>query len=132
MAEPGATLDRAVAIEIINQYRATTGQSPLVLDPGLSSAAASAAAVYASASDFDSARTRLGPVEQRVDGQGMVAEKISAGHTNFAETFSGWRANPNDAEALSAPWARRAGIGVLYDANSQFGAYWVLILAAGA
>jgi len=27
-------------------------------------------------------------------------------------------------------WATRAGLGVHYDASSEFGTYWVLVLAA--
>jgi uncharacterized protein YkwD len=126
--QPGATLDTAAAIDLINQYRAASGVAPLAEDAMLNAAAASAAAVYAGAEDISAGRQRLGPIDDRVEGEVQAAEKVSAGHFTFGETFSGWRNNPNDAEALVAPWATRAGIGVIYDPNSGFGTYWVLIL----
>lgn len=127
--QPGATLDTAAAIDLINQYRAASGVAPLAEDAMLNAAAASAAAVYAGAENIAAGRESLGPIADRVDGEGQAAEKVSAGHFTFGETFSGWRNNPNDAQALVAPWATRAGIGVIYDPNSGFGTYWVLILA---
>lgn len=127
--QPGTTLDAAAAIELVNQYRTATGAPLVTLDPMLNAAAAAAAAAYADAADIPSGRQRLGPIDDRVDGDAQAAEMVSAGHATFAETFSGWRNNPNDAGAISAPWARRAGIGVIYDPNSEFGTYWVLIYA---
>ncbi|MEX0628817.1 MAG: CAP domain-containing protein [Cucumibacter sp.] len=128
--QPGAVLDATAAIDLINQYRAASGVAPLVIDPTLNAAAASAAAVYAGATDIEAGRVRLGPIGDRVDGDVEATEKVSAGHATFGEAFSGWRNNPNDAGALTAPWASRAGIGVIYDPNSGFGTYFVLILAA--
>jgi uncharacterized protein YkwD len=127
--QPGATLDAAAAVDLINQYRATLGAPLVILDPALNAAAAAAAAAYADASDIASGRQRVGPIDDRVDGDAQTAEMVSAGQATFAETFSGWRNNPNDAEAIKAPWARRAGIGVIYDPDSEFGTYWVLIYA---
>ncbi len=127
--QPGATLDSAAAVELVNQYRAASGVALVVLDPALNAAAAAAAAAYADATDIPSGRERLGPIDDRVDGDAQATEMVSAGQATFAETFSGWRNNPNDAEAINAPWARRAGIGVIYDPDSEFGTYWVLIYA---
>ena len=126
---PGAVLDKQAAIDLINQYRATAGAPAVTIDPALNSAAASAAAVYATSPDVAAGRTRLGAIGDRVDGDAQAAEQVSAGYVTFADVFSGWRNNPNDAQALTAPWASRAGIGVIHDPNSPFGTYWVLILA---
>lgn len=127
--QPGATLDTTAAIELVNQYRAASGAPLVALDPMLSAAAAAAAATYADAADIAAGRERLGAIDTRVDGDAQAAEMVSAGQASFVETFSGWRNNPNDAQALNAPWARRAGIGVIYDPDSEFGTYWVLIYA---
>ncbi|HUV32997.1 MAG TPA: CAP domain-containing protein [Devosiaceae bacterium] len=127
--QPGTTLDAAAAIDLINQYRSASGVPPLVMDVALNVAATSAAASYAGAEDIAAGRASLGPVAERV-GAPQAAEKVSAGYGTFGETFSGWRNNPNDAGALAAPWASRAGIGVVYDPDTGFGTYWVLILAA--
>ncbi|MHB1111340.1 MAG: CAP domain-containing protein, partial [Devosia sp.] len=59
---------------------------------------------------------------------GAVAMRVSAGYATFAETFSGWRNSPADAQALTDKAATRAGVGVGYGANSTYGVYWVLIL----
>jgi hypothetical protein len=116
MDQPGASLNRGEALGIINHYRATLGVGALVNDSGLDATAQQLATDYA--------RTgRLPKVPA-----GAVALRVSAGYANFAETFSGWRNSPPDAQALATRTARAAGIGVHYDASSSYGIYWVLLL----
>mgnify|MGYP003115742043 CR=1 FL=1 len=55
--------------------------------------------------------------------------RLSAGYTNFAETFSGWRNSPADADVLAQGDARRAGFAAVYEPNSAYGAHWVMLLA---
>lgn len=116
MDQPGATLNRGEALEILNAYRATTGARALAADSGLDSTAQALASSYAQSGTPPSL-----PV-------GMVGMRVSAGYANFAETFSGWRNSPPDAAAIADPTATRAGLGVVYDANSGYGVYWVLLL----
>jgi uncharacterized protein YkwD len=54
--------------------------------------------------------------------------RLSAGYTNFAETFSGWRNSPEDANVLAQGDARRAGFAAVYDPNSAYGTHWVMLL----
>jgi uncharacterized protein YkwD len=116
MDQPGASLNRAEALGILNHYRATTGASALVTDASLDATAQQLAADYA--------RSGTAPVLP----QGAVGMRVSAGYANFAETFSGWRNSPADAQAIANAGARRAGLGVVYEASSTYGVYWVLVL----
>lgn len=116
MDQPGANLNRGEALGILNHYRATAGAGALTGDGGLDSTAQSLATAYA----------KSGNSPKLPDG--AIAIRVSAGYANFAETFSGWRNSPADAQVLADRSATRAGLGVAYDANSTYGVYWVLVL----
>ncbi len=112
----GAQLDRTEALGIVNQYRTSTGATVLVDDPALDATAQSLAAQYA----------KSGTQPKKPDG--AIAIRFSAGYYNFAETFSGWRNSPADAAALTTASATKAGVAAVYDPNSGYGVYWVIIL----
>lgn len=116
MDAPGASLNRAEALGIVNHFRTASGVSQLAPDASLDATAQSLATSYA----------RSGNAPRRPDG--VVGMRSSAGYANFAETFSGWRNSPADAAVLTERQATRAGIGVAYDPNSTYGVYWVLLL----
>lgn len=116
MNQPGAQLNRVDALFLLNDYRAQNGAGQVRGDTLLDSTAQSLAAAYA--------KTGAQPALPN----GAVAMRLSAGYSNFAETFSGWRNTPADAAALADPRAKRAGLGVSYDPNSSYGVYWVLVL----
>ncbi len=116
MDQPGASLDRATALGMLNGYRSTTGTPALAADAGLDTNAQALAAAYAS--------TGTAPKLPA----GAVAMRVSAGYATFAETFSGWRNSPADAQVLASSAATRAGLGVAYNAGSTYGVYWVLVL----
>ena len=115
MDQPGASLDRAQAVSMINAYRATAGLPALTPDAGLDGTAQALANQYA--------QTGTPPKTP----QGLKVMKLSAGYATFAETFSGWRNNPADAVGLKAT-AAKAGIAVAYNAASSYGVHWVLVL----
>ncbi len=117
MDQPGAGLNRAEALGLVNAYRSTTGAPALSADTGLDAEAQALAAGYAGSGT---------PPRTPAGAAGM---RVSAGYATFAETFSGWRNSPDDARVLTTPAARRAGLGVAYDVNSTYGVYWVLVLA---
>jgi uncharacterized protein YkwD len=117
MDQPGANLDRAQAVALINQYRATVGAAPLSEDAGLDAAAQGVAGQYAASGNA--------PAKPA----GATLMRLSAGYSNFAETFSGWRNSPPDAQVLTDAAAHRAGVAAVYNANSGYGVYWVLLLA---
>ena len=115
MDQPGASLDRAQAVSIINAYRATNGLPALTPDAALDGTAQALANQYA--------QTGAPPPAP----QGLTVMKLSAGYATFAETFSGWRNSPADAAGLKAT-ATRAGVAVAYNASSNYGVHWVLVL----
>jgi uncharacterized protein YkwD len=117
MDAPGASLDRATALSVINQYRATTGAGTLTGDPSLDAEAHGLALAYSKSGKAPGLPA------------GATGLRASAGYQNFAETFSGWRNSPADAAVLGDPKARRAGLAAVYDANSTYGVYWILVLA---
>ncbi|SEQ30213.1 Cysteine-rich secretory protein family protein [Devosia sp. YR412] len=114
MDQPGATLNRAEAIGLINAYRATNGLPALVSDTALDGTAQALANQYA--------QTGTPPGSP----QGLTM-KLSAGYATFAETFSGWRNSPADAAGLRAN-ATKAGVAVMFNPSSSYGIYWVLVL----
>jgi uncharacterized protein YkwD len=116
MDQPGASLNRAEALGIVNHYRSSVGTTALAPDAGLDAAAQQLAADYASS----------GTAPRRPEG--ATAMRVSAGYGTFAETFSGWRNSPADAQVLAERGSTRAGLGVAYNANSTYGVYWVLVL----
>ncbi|MCC5619567.1 CAP domain-containing protein [Nostoc sp. CHAB 5715] len=115
MDQPGASLDKAQAIAIINAYRATNGLPALTPDPALDGTAQVLANQYA--------QTGTPPKTP----QDLVVMKLSAGYATFAETFSGWRNNPADAAGLKAN-ATKAGVAVAFNQSSAYGVHWVLVL----
>lgn len=114
---PNAQMDRSAALSIVNQYRATRGTAMLAADAALDGQAQALASQYA-----NSGTPPRAP-------QGIVAMRLSAGYENFAETFSGWRNSPPDADAMASGAARRAGFAVVYNPNSAYGTHWVMLLA---
>jgi len=113
----GAQLDRTAAIGIINQFRASRSVSPLIADAELDAAAQTLAAQYA----------KSGKTPTRPAIAGIIL--TSAGYATLADTFSGWRSGPADANTLADAAQTRAGIGVAYTPNSNFGVHWVMLLA---
>ncbi len=116
MNQPGATLSRVEALFLLNDYRRAQGAADVRGDTILDNTAQSLATAYA--------KTGNAPALPA----GAIAMRNSAGYVSFAETFSGWRSVPTDAAVMADPSAKRAGLGVAYEANSTHGVYWVLLL----
>ncbi len=117
MDAPGAHLDTRVALSMVNHLRQSRGAAALVNDPALEAAAQQAARAYAAS----------GKSPNKPDAAGAVL--TSAGYLSFAETFSGWRASDKDTAALSDSGMHRAGLAVSWNGNTEFGSYWVLLMA---
>lgn len=115
MDQPGASLDRAQALGIVNAYRATNGIPALTPDTGLDGTAQALANQYA--------QTGTPPKTP----QGLRVMKLSAGYATFAETFSGWRNNPADAAGLTAAGSK-AGVAMAFNPASSYGIYWVFVV----
>ena len=117
MNRPGAQLNRVEALFLLNDYRRQNGAPDVRGDTVLDATAQTLAQNYAKTG----AQPLLPP--------GTTVMRLSAGYATFAEVFSGWRAVPADASALSTPGVGRAGLGVVYEPASANGVYWVLVLA---
>ena len=113
---PHAQLNRAEAIGTINNFRTTSGAPAVTEDAGLDATAQALASQYAKTG------------KQPPKPTGAVQIRYSAGYFTFAETFSGWRNSPQDAPALTDRSASKAGVAAVYDANSPYGVYWVIVL----
>jgi uncharacterized protein YkwD len=111
-----AQLNKADAIGIINSYRSTVGVAPLTEDPSLSALADTAARNYAKTG------------RQATKPEGTSEIRYSAGYPTFAETFSGWRNSDQKSLVMSGSSVTRAGIAVVYEENSPYGVYWVVIV----
>lgn len=122
MAKPNATLNQAQALGLINQYRLANGLAALRLDPELSALALKAATKYAKDANNNGATALVASNTQ-------ASALFSAGYSNFADTFSGWRGSPRDAKTLAQTNARRAGLAVIYAPNTSFGTHWVLLVS---
>lgn len=112
-----AELNTSEAIGIINHYRSTVGVGALVEDPALSAQAKIMAANYA----------KTGRQASKPEGTSEI--RYSAGYATFAETFSGWRSSEQKSLVMSGTAVTRAGIAVVYEENSPYGVYWVVIVA---
>ncbi|WP_127144191.1 CAP domain-containing protein [Pelagibacterium montanilacus] len=117
ISSEGAQMDRGAALGLINQYRSVRGVSALSADTTLNAQAQAVAAQYAA----------TGTAPSRPSGASVM--QLSAGYENFAETFSGWRNNRTDADALATSGASKAGLAVVYAPNSSYGTHWVLLMA---
>ncbi|MCB1518839.1 MAG: CAP domain-containing protein [Hyphomicrobiaceae bacterium] len=114
---PGAQLDRAEALRLVNQFRASRGAPPLVEDPTLNQQAQTLASQYAATNN------------QPARPNGVGAMHLSAGYANFAETFSGWRSDDNVTRSLANPAFTRIGLAASFAASSTYGVHWVMLLA---
>ena len=116
MDVPGAQLNGADALGIVNNYRSTSGAGAVTEDATFDATAQALAAEYAKTG------------KQPAKPTGVVQIRYSAGYFTFAETFSGWRNSAADAAALVDRGVTKAGVASVYDSNSPYGVYWVLIL----
>ncbi len=112
-----AQLNKSDALGIINHYRQTVGAGALVEDPTLSATAEQMARNYA----------KTGRQASKPEGTSEI--RYSAGYATFAETFSGWRNSGQQSLVMSGTSVSRAGIAVVYEENSPYGVYWVVIVA---
>ncbi|AWM85731.1 CAP domain-containing protein [Microvirga sp. 17 mud 1-3] len=128
MARADATVDAAMARDMINAYRRNKGLPPLALDPELQAAAESEARAMAAAdrpSSADAFKARLASA-----GYKAPAANLSAGYHTLAEAFSGWRESPQHDRVLTDPQASRIAIATAYTPSSKYKVYWALAVAA--
>jgi uncharacterized protein YkwD len=101
------------AIELINNFRASTGVAPLVEDSALDTYAVQVASTIALVGKLSSV-------------EGVRQARYAAGVERVEQALAIWRNDPVGATAMLDPLATKAGIGaVVYSGK---GAHWVLLL----
>lgn len=127
-------VDPAAATRILNAYRASRGLSPVRLDPALTAMAQrqADAMVAANALSHDAA----GSFQARVHAAGLdaarAAENLGAGYYSTEEAFTGWRNSAGHDANLRMAEATRFGIALAKDPQTQYRAWWALVIAGDA
>lgn len=133
LARPGAGVDAALAVRLINDYRRNAGLAPVRLDPALNRFAE--AQVTSIAGHNNLTIPGGSEVIHRLKAAGLPAtaarENVSAGYYSMSDAFSGWRGSPPNDATLRLAAASRMGIATRYVPNSRYGVYWVLVMAGG-
>jgi uncharacterized protein YkwD len=124
-------LDPAAASRILNAYRAGRGLGPVRLDPMLNAMAQhqANAMVAANALSHDAG----GSFQSRVHAAGLdaahAAENLGAGYFSTEEAFTGWKASSGHDANLRLADATRFGIALAKDPQTQYRAWWALVIA---
>ncbi|WP_210493383.1 CAP domain-containing protein [Microvirga antarctica] len=128
MARADATVDAAMARDMITGYRQNKGLGPLAVDADLQAIAQAEARAMAAADKPSSAEA----VKARLASAGFrnPAANLSAGYYTLAEAFSGWRESPQHNRVLLDSQATRIGIATAYTPNSKYKVYWVMVVAS--
>ena len=130
-ADPSLDSEEQAFLTLINDYRAANGRAPLATDCRLHAAAdwfANDMAIdnYWASNHHDNEDPPRSPGE-RAAAFGFVApvgENIAAGYTTAAFVFAAWQESSGHNSNMLGNYAA-IGIGRAYDANAQYGWYWV-------
>lgn len=127
-------LDPAEATRIFNAYRASQGLGPVRLDPALTAMAQRQANAMAASNSLS--HDAAGNFTARVHAAGLngarVAENVGGGYYSTAEAFAGWRASGGHDVNLRMPEATRFGIALAKNPQSQYRAWWALVVSSDA
>jgi uncharacterized protein YkwD len=124
-------LDPAEATRIFNAYRASQGLGPVRLDPTLTAMAQRQANAMAAGNTLshDAAGNFTARVQAAGLGGAHVAENVGGGYYSTAEAFAGWRASGGHDANLRMADATRFGIALAKNPQSQYRAWWALVVA---
>ncbi|POR56777.1 CAP domain-containing protein [Bosea psychrotolerans] len=124
-------LDTVAATRIFNSYRASHGLGPVKLDPTLTAMAQRQANAMAAANTLS--HDAGGSFVSRVHGAGLnagrTAENVGGGYYSTEEAFAGWKASSGHDLNLRMPEATRFGIALAKAPQTQYGAWWALVIA---
>lgn len=125
------SLDPAEAGRIFNAYRASQGLGPVRLDPVLTAMAQRQADAMAKANVLS--HDAGGSFASRVHAAGLdaarAAENLGGGYYSTQEAFTGWRASSGHDANLRMKEATRFGIALAKDSQTQYRAWWALVVA---
>lgn len=124
--------DSAEAVRILNAYRAGKGLGPVRLDSTLTAMAQRQSDAMAASDDLS--HSAAGSFNSRVNAAGLdtvrAAENLGAGYYSTQEAFDGWKKSSGHEANLSMPQATRIGLALAKNAQTRYGAWWTLVLAA--
>jgi uncharacterized protein YkwD len=114
---------------LINQYRASKGLEPLVLQPNLAAAADWHSHDMARNDYFDHTDSTGRDAFKRMADFGYISdldkgENIDAGRETAARVFASWQSDSYHNENLLWDTYRSIGIGRAYNPNSTHTWYW--------
>jgi uncharacterized protein YkwD len=125
-------LDPAAATAELNAYRASKGLKPVKLDPALTGMAERQAKAMASRDSLS--HEVAGSFPSRLAASGIdsmhAAENLGGGYMGLEEAMAGWRGSPEHDRHLLMADARRFGIAIAKKADSEYGVYWAMEVAA--
>lgn len=125
-------VDPAEAGRILNEYRAGKGLGPVRLDPTLTGMAQHQASAMAAGNKLS--HDVGGNFTSRVHAAGLdsvrAAENLGGGYYSTQEAFDGWKKSAGHNTNLLMPEATRFGIALAKDPDTQYRAWWALVVAA--
>jgi uncharacterized protein YkwD len=128
--------EAAAVIREVNRVRAAHGLTPVSADPSLMEAAAEYAEELRGRGDLSHVGVDGSTPPQRAELAGYeggdVAETLAAGFPSAPETVEAWMESPAHREALLKPDAAYAGAAREDAPESEYQAYWTMLLAAPA
>lgn len=128
-------------LNLINEERKALFMSPLKWDENLGRAARyhasdMATQEYFFEESYDRVDGKLVQVATALDRNGQFYSKnklqdlnIASGNLNANEAFIQWITYDDQYDVLFDDSSKKVGIGLVYDASSSFGYYWVLVTA---
>lgn len=128
--------EAAAVIREVNRVRAAHGLTPVSADPALMEAAADYAQELRGRGDLSHVGVDGSTPPQRAEMAGYeggdVAETLAAGFPSAPETVEAWMESPAHREALLKRDAAYAGAAHEDAPESEYQAYWTMLLAAPA
>lgn len=127
--DSGATQLETQFLSLINQYRQSNGLGTLSRNSALDTAARlhskdMAVNGFFSHTSLDGRSPWTRMAQAGYSCNGAKGENIAAGYSTAQAAFNAWRNSPGHNENMLSPNYNAIGIGVYYDANSQYGYYW--------
>jgi uncharacterized protein YkwD len=121
--------DEQAVVQLINDYRAQNGLPPLVAVQILGAAADyhsydMATNNYFSHTLFNGTTWSQNMTSFGYPTGGWRGENIAAGYPTPQSVFDGWKGSPAHNATMLDSNAKAFGVGLAYNANSNFGWYW--------
>jgi uncharacterized protein YkwD len=129
-----STNPASAAVKLLNDYRASSGRSQLVVNANLAASATSYAQLMARTNYFGHTGPDGSVAETRMAAAGyrgrFKGEALAAGQASADAAVRNWLTSAAHASIVLDPNAIEIGIGYAFGAGSSYGHYWVLVTGA--